>query len=317
MVLKKSKNSKEKMTKAEEKIGKEIDINEKDIENLPKQKMSIRDILKNRMVLALIAVILSVIIVFGTSMIGNILLNEKVEVYSVKKNITKGTQILEDMIVKKDVSKFGIANDVVYDKSEIIGKYAITDLFEGDILRKIRINDKIPYEFEYLSNLNDDEYAYTIKIDESRNALSSRIRSGDVVTIIAIDNESQENKAVIPDELKYIEVMAVINAEMTDVKDKKDINNNNDITSIIVKARGNEQLCRLAEANSKSDISIALVCRDDDEKKEELLYKYISRPQEEQEEQEEHSNIEDERNYNTVIEEDIINDKENDSSMGQ
>ncbi len=264
MVFKKSKNSKEK-------IGKEVDFNENAIENLPKQKISIRDMLKNRMVLALIAVILSVIIVFGTSMIGNILLNEKVEVYSVKNNITKGTQILEDMIIKKDVSKFGIANDVVYDKSEIIGKYAITDLFEGDILRKIRINDKMPYEFEYLSNLNDDEYAYTIKIDEPRNVVSSKIRKGDIVSVIPKkDTGNNEERTDIPNELKYIEVLAVINEVMNDVKDSSDINKDNPITGIIVKARNFRQLVSLANANTDG-VSVALVCRDNPEKAEKLL----------------------------------------------
>ncbi len=165
-------------------------------------------IFKNRTVVGVLCILLSLLICFGLTPLFNRAVSAKTEIVRVTKEIKVGDAITKDMVQMVEVGGYGLPDNVIRKTETVIGKYAIADLSIGDYILTSKLSDTPAAENAYLYSLDGKKQAMSVTIKSFANGLSGKLQSGDIVSVIAPDYK-QQGATVIPAELKYVEVISV------------------------------------------------------------------------------------------------------------
>lgn len=219
--------------------------------------------LKNRTVIGVLCIILSLIICFAVTPLFNQSISEKAEIVRVVKPVKLGEEITADKIKTVEVGGYNLPDDVVKNLDTAIGKYASADLAVGDYIIASKIAAEPAAENTYLYNLTGEKQAISVSVKAFANGLSGKLQSGDIVSVIAPDYKKQ-GATVIPAELQYVEVIAVTatsgydanNGEQTE-DDEKELPGT--VTLLVTP----EQSKVLAELEADGKLHISLVYRGD------------------------------------------------------
>ena len=163
---------------------------------------------KNRTVIGLLCIVLSLVICFAITPMFNRTISEKTEIVRVTKNIWIGDEITKDMVKSVEVGAYNLPESVVHNLDEVIGKYASADMAPGDYIVRSKVEEEPAAENAYLYNLNGEKQAISVSVKAFANGLSGKLISGDIVSVIAPDFRKQ-GSTIIPPELQYVEVIAV------------------------------------------------------------------------------------------------------------
>lgn len=220
--------------------------------------------IKNRTIIAIICVVLAVVLCFGIAPIVSNLFNGTQSVVILTADIAPGTQIQKSMLSTAQVSKADTFSfSYVENPDELIGKYAKTYLYSG-IVTADMFEDQVTDSDIKLLSLKSGEYAMSITIQSLAGGLSNKIRSGDVVSIVTIDEN--EDEATIMNELKYVEVLSLTNSDGLDVND----NQSEDLAATItIKLIDDRQITKLLDCE-EGTLHVVLVNRDEELSKEYL-----------------------------------------------
>ncbi|NBK91676.1 Flp pilus assembly protein CpaB [bacterium 1XD21-13] len=164
--------------------------------------------LKNRTVIGVICIVLSLVICFGVTPLFNRSMSQKVEIVRVVKDIHTGDEITKDMVQTVEVGGYHLPDEVLREADTVIGRFACGDLMPGDYILSSKIADAPAAENAYLYHLNGEKQAISVTVKAFANGLSGKLMSGDIVSVIAPDYRKQ-GATVIPAELQYVEVIAV------------------------------------------------------------------------------------------------------------
>ena len=164
--------------------------------------------LKNRTVIGVICIVLSLLICFAVTPLFNQGISQKAEIVRVIKPIKIGEVITKDMVQAVEVGGYNLPEDVVRHTDTEIGKFASADLVPGDYIIGSKIADAPAAENAYLYHLTGEKQAISVSVKTFATGLSGKLVSGDIVSIIAPDYKKQ-GVTVIPPELQYVEVIAV------------------------------------------------------------------------------------------------------------
>lgn len=164
--------------------------------------------LKNRTVIGVICIVLSLIICFAVTPLFNKGISQKTEIVRVTKDIKIGDEITKDMVQTVEVGGYNLPGDVVKNTETVLGKFASADMVPGDYIISSKIADEPAAENAYLYNLTGEKQAMSVSVKSFATGLSGKLVSGDIVSIIAPDYKKQ-GTTVIPPELQYVEVIAV------------------------------------------------------------------------------------------------------------
>lgn len=164
--------------------------------------------LKNRTVIGVICIVLSLLICFVVTPLFNRSMSRKVEIVRVVKDIHMGDEITKDMVRTVEVGGYNLPEEVIKNTESVIGKFASAELFPGDYILSSKIADAPAAENAYLYNLNGEKRAISVTVKAFANGLSGKLMSGDIVSVIAPDYKKQ-GATIIPAELQYVEVIAV------------------------------------------------------------------------------------------------------------
>ena len=164
--------------------------------------------LKNRTVIGVICIVLSLLICFAVTPLFNQGISQKAEIVRVIKPIKIGEVITKDMVQAVEVGGYNLPEDVVRHTDTVIGKFASADLVPGDYIIGSKIADAPAAENAYLYHLTGEKQAISVSVKTFATGLSGKLISGDIVSIIAPDYKKQ-GVTVIPPELQYVEVIAV------------------------------------------------------------------------------------------------------------
>ena len=164
--------------------------------------------LKNRTVIGVICIVLSLLICFAVTPLFNQGISQKAEIVRVIKPIKIGEVITKDMVQAVEVGGYNLPEDVVRHTDTVIGKFASADLVPGDYIIGSKIADAPAAENAYLYHLTGEKQAISVSVKTFATGLSGKLVSGDIVSIIAPDYKKQ-GVTVIPPELQYVEVIAV------------------------------------------------------------------------------------------------------------
>ena len=164
--------------------------------------------LKNRTVVGVICILLSLLICFGLTPLFNRAVSQKAEIIRVVQPIRAGDKITESMVQTVEVGGYNLPEDVLRQKESAVGKYATADLAVGDYIIPTKLSDAPAAENAYLYNLDGSQQAISVSIKSFAEGLSGKLQSGDIVSVIAPDYK-QQGQTVVPAELQYVEVISV------------------------------------------------------------------------------------------------------------
>lgn len=218
--------------------------------------------LKNRAVIGVICIILSLVICFAVTPLFNKAISDKTEIVRVVKEIRTGEEITSDMVRTVEVGAYNLPEDVVRSTDNVIGKFAVSDLASGDYILASKIADEPAAENAYLYNLTGEKQAISVSVKSFASGLSGKLKSGDIVSVIAPDYKKQ-GVTVIPPELKYVEVIAVTANSGADANTDEQTADGEDreLPDTVTLLVTPEQSMILAELEADGDVHLSLVYR--------------------------------------------------------
>lgn len=263
-----------------------------------------KKILKNRIILGLLCIIVSLLICFGLTPLFNDALKAKVTLVRVSSEIRKGEQITAHMITEAEVGGYNLPPDVVYRKEDVIGKYANADLYKGDTILQSKLSDTPMLKNAYLSKLNGENRAISVTIKSFAAGLSGKLEAGDIVSLLASD-VGELRETLVPPELQYVEIIATTASTGVDNDVQADTEGEEkELPSTITVLASPEQARLLAELEQTGKLHAALVYRGDSEQAEEFIREQEKLLEELYSEEEEETAAPEEReNRETVPEE--------------
>ena len=217
------------------------------------------NLFKNRMVVGVLCIVLSLLICFGLTPLFNKGISQKTEIVRVMKEIKVGEIITQDKVKTVEVGGYNLPENVIRTKSNAVGTYALADLSIGDYILNTKVSKTPSAENAYLYHLDGSKQAISITIKSFANGLSGKLQSGDIVSVIAPDYKKQ-GATVIPPELKYVEVISVTasngydanTGEQETSKDEKELPST--VTLMVSPEQGN--LLASLESDGKTHLSL-------------------------------------------------------------
>ena len=216
---------------------------------------------KNRTVIGVICIMLSLIISFGLTPLFNKSVSQKTEIVRVVKEIKSGDEITNDMVQIVEIGGYNLPDNIIKNKETVIGKYAAADLGIGDYILNTKLSDIPAAENAYLYNLDGSKQAISITIKTFANGLSGKLQSGDIVSVIAPDYKKL-GETVIPPELKYVEIISVTASSGYDANTGEQIaEDERELPSTVTLLIRPEQGNILAELETDGKLHLSLVYR--------------------------------------------------------
>lgn len=220
-------------------------------------------LLKNRTVLGVVCIALSLIICFAITPLFNAAKENTTEIVRMKKDTKIGQEITEKDIEIVEVGAYNLPADVLKKSEDVVGKYVSSELLAGEYVLPNKISDTPASENAYLYNLTGEKRAISVTIPSFAGGLSGKLISGDIVSVIAVDYR-ESGETVVPDELQYVEVIAVTDKEgydedevvvTADGEEEPDLPET--VTLLVTPAQANI----LAELEADGEIHLSLVYR--------------------------------------------------------
>ena len=220
--------------------------------------------LKNRTVLGIICIILSLVICFAVVPLFNSSASQKTQIIRVTRDIRVGELITNDSIQTVEVGAFNLPGNVVKNADTVIGKYAAADLAIGDYIINTKLSDTPAMENAYLYNLDGSKQAISVTVRSLAIGLSGKLMPGDIVSVIAPDYRKM-GVTLIPAELQYVEVIAVTastgNDANTAAGNNPDSDDKRELPSTVTLLVHPEQAKILAMLEADGKIHLTLVYR--------------------------------------------------------
>ena len=213
----------------------------------------------------------ALVLSFAVAPLVNRFSDSRYEIVCVKRNVTKGHQITEDDIQTVTVGRYGLPDDVIKDKTDVIGKYAVCDMVSEDILLSPKLTDKADSADDVFMNLDGSRVAMSITIQSFAGGLSGKLANGDIVQLIV---NTDEDGSFVPNELQYVRVITSTTAKGID---KDELIRNDDgsyeLPTTLTLLVDTYQAKLLAEYENNSKIHAVLVSRGNEEQASDFLEK--------------------------------------------
>ena len=222
---------------------------------------------KNRTVLGIFCIAVSLLICFAITPLVNAGLSKKVTIVRFNQRVQEGEQITKNMVDVVEVGNHNLPENVVRNLADVEGKYLTATVYAGDYILTDKISEEPSAENKYLDNLNGEKQAMSITINTFAEGLSGKLKSGDIVSVIAPDYLGS-GETVIPAELKYVEVIAVTAKSGYDAntEEQRTEEEEKELPSTVTILVRPEQSRLLARLEAEGEIHLSLVFRGEAEK---------------------------------------------------
>ncbi|SHN87912.1 Flp pilus assembly protein CpaB [Desulfitobacterium chlororespirans] len=242
-------------------------------ESKPKGKLELNlDQFKNRTAIGIACIALAFMIVFGLSPLINKAATAQTTIVRISKDIEAGERITADKLEKVTVGGYNLPDNVIKSTEEVLGQYATMGLKKGDYILSSKVSSDSFFNSPYLYNLPEGKVAISVSLKSQANGLSGKLQNGDIISIIALDGQGAEKKALQLPELTYVEVLAAVTKKGIDntQKDQSDSKEQDEIATAILSVNPTQAL-KLAEYEENGKLHMTLVCRGNEELKSQLL----------------------------------------------
>lgn len=220
---------------------------------------------KNRTVLGIFCIAVSLLICFAITPLINSGLSKKATIVRFVKPAKAGEEIKRSMVQEVEVGGYNLPENVVRSIAEVEGKYLTADVYAGDYIVSEKLSAEPAAENKYLYSLNGEKQAMSITISSFAEGVSGKLKSGDIVSVIAPDYLGS-GETVIPAELKFVEVIAVTAKSGYDANTGEQSEEEKELPSTVTVLVRPEQSRLLARLEAEGEIHLALVYRGESEK---------------------------------------------------
>lgn len=229
---------------------------------------------KNRTVVGIACILLSLLICFGVAPLFTRGASQKTDIVRMAREVKAGGEITEEMVQTVAVGGYNLPGNVMKHKEDVVGKYAAADLDVGDYILSTKLSDTPAADNSYLYELTGEKRAMSITIKSFATGLSGKLRSGDIVSVVAPDYKKQ-GVTVIPTELTYVQVISVTASSGYDQRDAELKNEADDsakeLPATVTLLVSPEQSKVLAELESDGKLHLSLVYRGNKESADKFL----------------------------------------------
>lgn len=215
---------------------------------------------KNRTVLGVFCIAVSLLICFAVTPLVNAGLSKKATIVRFVKPVKEGEEIKRNMLQEVEVGGYNLPENVVRSIAEAEGKFLTADVCAGDYLVAEKVSTEPAAENKYLYNLNGEKQAMSITISSFAEGLSGKLKSGDIVSVIAPDYLGG-GETVIPKELKFVEIIAVTAKSGYDANTEDEKEDGKELPSTVTVLVRPEQSRLLARLEAEGEIHLSLVYR--------------------------------------------------------
>ena len=228
--------------------------------------------MKNRTVIGIVCIILAACVTFFAAPLVNRLTSNTTAVVRLKQDVGKGVRITEKQVETVNVNNEAVPQDAYRNSEDVIGKYASSALYAGDILTKAKLSGDSNNADDVLATLNGSKVAVSVTIDTFAAGLSGKLQNGDIISLITVDKNA--GTSAIPGELKYMKVITTTTAGGIDQDSVvKNEDGSFEIPSTITVLCNTEQAKLLAKYEADITLQAALVYRGDNETANKFLEK--------------------------------------------
>lgn len=217
-------------------------------------------IFRNRTVVGVLCILLSLVICFGITPLFTRSASEKATIVRVTAEIHEGDEITASMVQTVEVGAYNLPAGVLTDKNEVIGKYATAELAAGDYILASKLSTEPAAENSYLYNLDGSKQAISVTIKSFATGLSGKLQSGDIVSVIVADYP-EDGETTIPAELQYVEIISVTASTGYDANTGEATGEEKELPSTVTFLVLPEQAKVLAELEQVAKLHLALVYR--------------------------------------------------------
>ena len=219
--------------------------------------------MKNRTFIGVICIVLAVLTTFVVSPMINRMTEGKTDAVRFTKDLAQGVQITEDDIEVVSLVKSSLPENYISDKTEVIGMFASSELYKGDIATQAKLTADANASVNILNALSGDKVAMSITISSFARGLSAKLENGDIVSIYVTD---KEGKTTIPQTLKYVRVITTTTAGGVDENEVEPNEDGTfDLPTTITVLVSVSQAQELAGYEENAKMHVALVYRGDEE----------------------------------------------------
>ncbi len=191
--------------------------------------------------------------------------NDTVKVIRAKSQIEKGSVITAEMVEVAEVGSQGLPTGVATDTAQVVGTYAVVDIMQGDYFLPTKVSSTSPKKDAILEKLPDGMTAVSMSVQSLAGALSNKLRAEDIVSLYCIEN----GEVVNPAELQYVRIIAVTNANGTNIEDA--IGDESRMAATLTFLVTERQAKKMIEIENSSPLHVALVTRGNSKKAKRLL----------------------------------------------
>ncbi len=217
---------------------------------------------KNRTVLGIFCIAVSLLICFAVTPLVNTGLSKKATIVRFVKPVKEGEEIKRNMLQEVEVGGYNLPENVIRSIADAEGKYLTADVCVGDYLVAEKISVEPAAENKYLYSLTGEKQAISITISSFAEGLSGKLKSGDIVSVIAPDYLGS-GETMIPDELRFVEVIAVTAKSGYDANTEEQAGDGKELPSTVTVLVRPEQSRLLARLEAEGEIHLSLVYRGD------------------------------------------------------
>ena len=164
--------------------------------------------LNNRFIFGLLSLVLAAVIAFIALPTIARQTNGKTEIVRVSEPILKGAVITEKNVELAEVGSYNLPVSLARSKEDVVGKYAASDLMEGDYILSSKVS-ALPLTSDIaLNDIPSGKTAISLSVKTLAAGLSDKLQAGDIVRIYHFLETARE----IP-ELRYVKVLSVTGAD--------------------------------------------------------------------------------------------------------
>ncbi|BCJ98399.1 Flp pilus assembly protein CpaB [Anaerocolumna chitinilytica] len=182
--------------------------------------------LKNKTVIGIIAIVVGLLLCFIVSPLYNRASEAKTKVVRVEKFIEKGSLISKSDVKVVEVGSYNMQDDVLHTEKDVVGKYAVDNMYQDENILKTKLSDEPLSGMEYLEGMNGTYGAISITLQSFAAGLSGKLLPGDIVSVISTSDTTQDTN-IMP-ELQYVRVLASTTQKGKDIKESDSKKNNDD-----------------------------------------------------------------------------------------
>ena len=139
--------------------------------------------LNNRFLFGLLSLLLAAIIAFIALPTIARQTNGKTEIVRVSAPILKGAVITDKSVELAEVGSYNLPANLARSTEDVTGRYAVTDLMEGDYILSSKIS-ALPLTSDIaLNDIPSGRVAISLSIKTLASGLSDKLQAGDIVRI--------------------------------------------------------------------------------------------------------------------------------------